>query len=82
MFIFVAAPAEINPTPAVNFGLPAVATEADEFRPTAGSDFVPTPEEEAEAAELLNGDEPEPDWDTLAEESAMMDRHCLGCYGF
>jgi hypothetical protein len=31
---------------------------------------------------LLNGDEPEPDWDALAEEAAEMDRYCLGCYAW
>jgi hypothetical protein len=42
------------------------------------------PQEEAEAAKLLNGDEgdSEPDWDALAEDSAMMDRYCLDCYAF
>jgi hypothetical protein len=70
--------------PAVNFAFPATrAVEvADDFRPTAGPDYTPTAEEEAEAAELLNADEAdsEPDWDAMAEDAAMMDRYCLGCY--
>jgi hypothetical protein len=71
---------------AVNFAFPATpAVEvADDFRPTAGPDFIPTTDEDAEASELLNGDvgDHEPDYDALAEESAMMDRYCLGCYAF
>lgn len=75
MFIFAAAPADVNPTPAVVFALPAVAPEADESRPTAGPDFTPTAKEEAEAAELLNGDD-EPDdayWDARADDAHSLD---------
>ncbi len=60
------------PAPIVNFDFPAVATEADDFRPTAGPDYIPTAEEEAEAAELLNGDDAEPDdayWDARADDA-------------
>ncbi len=58
------------PALAVNFdfAVNAPAPEADDFRPTAGPDFIPTPEELAEAAELLN-DEGEPDWDALADDA-------------
>ena len=71
------------PASVVNFDFAAIVplVEADDYRPTAGPDFMPTAEEEAEAAALLN-DEPEPDWDALAEDSAAMDRVCLGCYAF
>jgi hypothetical protein len=69
---------------AVNFDLSAVAPEADDFRPTAGPDYIPTAEEEAEAAELLNGDyEPtDAEWEEMAEDAAAMDRVYLGCYAF
>ena len=48
----------------------------DDYRPTAGPDFTPTPEEEAEAAELLNDDEP--DWDALADDAMALDVVCSG----
>ncbi len=67
----------------VNFDFPAEAPEIDDFRPTAGPDFIPTPEEEAEAGELLNGDEPtDADWDARADESAAMDAVCSCHYAF
>jgi hypothetical protein len=46
------------PAVPVNFDFAADAPKADDCRPTAGPDFIPSVEEEAEAAELLNGDEP------------------------
>jgi hypothetical protein len=66
----------------VSFDLPALAPEADEFRPTAEPDFVPTFEEEAEAAKLLNAhDEPtDAEWDARAEEALALDRVCYGYY--
>jgi hypothetical protein len=57
--------------PVVNSALPIIAPAvevADDYRPTTGPDFTPTPEELAEAAELLN-DEGEPDWDALADDA-------------
>ncbi len=64
------------PAPVVNFDFADVAPEAEESRPTAGPDFAPTPEEEAEAAELLNGDVAEPDdayWDARADDAHALD---------
>jgi hypothetical protein len=58
----------ILPVLFVNFDFDFAAPDADDFRPTAGPDFTPTPEELAEAAELLNV-EGEPDWDALADDS-------------
>ncbi len=76
----------LTATPAaVNFDLPADAPEADEYRPTAGPDFIPSPADDAAASALFNGEDSEPtdaDWDAMAEESAAMDRACLGCYAF
>jgi hypothetical protein len=54
-----------------------VEPEADDYRPTAGPEFTPTPEEEAEAAELLNGND-EPDWDVLADDAMVLDAVCSG----
>ncbi len=61
---------------------PAVAL--DDYRPTAGPDFIPTAEEEAWAAEQLNGDSGPTDaeWDLMAEESAAMDAHEAGNHAF
>jgi hypothetical protein len=82
MFIFAAAPAEVNPTPAIAFALPAPADEADDFRPSAGPDFIPTAEEEAEAAALFNGDDfdvrTDAEWDEMAKDAAAMDAVCSG----
>ena len=67
--------------PLVNFDLatPTISAPEDEARPTAGPDFIPTAEEEAEASELFNpGSEGEPDWDTLADDSAALDAVCSG----
>lgn len=64
----------------VNSTLPATvpAVEvADDYRPTAGPDYIPTREEEAEAAELLN-DDGEPDWDSLAVDAMALDIVCSG----
>ena len=62
----------------VNFTLLTPAVEVvDDYRPTAPPEFTPTPEEEAEASELLNG-ESEPDWDSLAEDSMALDLVCSG----
>jgi hypothetical protein len=55
--------------PIVNFDFPS--PDPDEYRPTAGPDFTPTPEELEEAAWLLNSDEP--DWDTLAKDDLALD---------
>ena len=74
MTILTSAPA------AVNFDFASItpaALVADDYRPTAGPDFVPTPEELAEAAELLN-DDGEPDWDSLAEDAMALDLVCSG----
>jgi hypothetical protein len=72
------------PASAVNFDLADLADEPDDFRPTAGPDNIPTAEEEAESAELLNADhEPtDAEWDARAEEALAMDRVCSGCYAF
>ncbi len=47
-------------------------------------DFAPTPEDEAEAAELLNGDgEPsDADWDCLAEDALHLEMVCSGLLPF
>ncbi len=76
----------LTATPAaVNFDLPALAPEADEPLPTAGPDFIPSPDDAAASA-LFNGDEADgpsdAEWDAMDEESAAMDRACLGCYAF
>ncbi len=65
---------------AVNFDFSADTDEADDFRPTAGPDFTPTPEEEAEAAELLNGDDEPSDaeWDRRADDAHALDVVCSG----
>jgi len=57
-------------------------SDPDDFRPTSDPDYVPTPEEEAEAVELLNNADDfgpaDADWDTLAEAAYAMDRVCWG----
>jgi hypothetical protein len=82
MFIFAAAPAEVNSTPAIVFALPALANEAEDFRPTAGPDFTPSLDEEAEAAALFNGDDfdvrTDAEWEEMAEDAAAMDAVCSG----
>ena len=55
----------------------AATLDADEYRPSAGPDFTPTADEEAEAVELLNGDV-EPDWDGLADDATALDAVCSG----
>ena len=56
--------------------------EPDDYRPPAGPDFTPTPEEEAEAVELLNNAGvpglPDPNWDAKAEDAFAMDRVAAG----
>ena len=67
--------------PPVNFDRvsPIISAPEDEARPTAGPDFIPTAEEEAEAADLFApGSEGEPDWDALADNSASLDAVCSG----
>jgi hypothetical protein len=73
MSILTAIPEAVN----FDFAPSIVAEPDDEHRPTAGPDFIPTPEEEAQAAELLNGDD-EPDWDTWADDAMALDSVCLG----
>lgn len=69
---------------AVNFEIATanIAPEADGFRPTAGPDYIPTAEEEAEAAELLNGDDfpayGDDDLEEMALASYAMDRISSG----
>ena len=63
-----------------------LAPEADERRPTAGPDFVPTLEEVAEAAELIHGndggsfdlDPTDAEWDAMAEDAQHLDAACSG----
>ena len=67
------------PAPVVNFDFAVIAPEAEEYRPTAGPDFYPTADEEAEASELLNDPEPsDAQWEEWAEDAFAMDRVCSG----
>ena len=59
-------------------------SDSDDFRPTPDSDFTPTVEEEAEAAELLNGNgddfdtRTDAEWEAMAEGAAAMEAICSG----
>jgi hypothetical protein len=71
--------AEVKPAPVASVFPLALSVErdADDYRPSVGPDYIPTSEEEAEAAELLNN-EIEPDWDSLAEDALALDIVCSG----
>ena len=68
----------------VNFDFAAIAplVEADDHRPTAGPDFTPTAEEEAEAAEPLNEDDfgvrTDDEWEAMANDAHALDVVCSG----
>jgi hypothetical protein len=60
-----------------------LAPVSDDYRPTAGPDFIPTSEEDAEAVELFNipdhDSEPtDAEWDARADDAYAMDRVCSG----